>query len=107
MYTSDPAEKLPEFHGRTESVRGEIAEGANQVVGLGQDFVFEIGMVAAERIHRADAADGSVKIGEQFVGDARGYFGAVAPAERVFMGDEDAAGFAHACGDGFPIVGLE
>ena len=74
-------------------------------LGLGEDDVFEFGLVGAESVHGGDALDRGVEFVEKFVGDAGGDFGAVAPAEHVFVGDDNAMGFFDGRGDGFPVVG--
>ena len=64
-------------------------------------------MVGDEGVHGADAADWGVEVVEEFVRDTGGDFSTVAPAEHVFVGDEDTAGLADALGDGFPVVRRE
>ena len=77
------------------------------IVGLGQDGVFQHRLVGDEGVHGADAADRRVEIVEELIGDAGGDLCAVAPAEHVFVGHDDAAGLADRRGDGLPVVGIE
>src|SRR5208283_480646 len=66
-----------------------------------------MGVIAAEGVAGGDAFNGSVEIGEKLLGDARGDFGAVTPTHHVFIGNDDAMGFADGGGDGFPVVRRE
>ncbi len=43
---------------------GQVADGADDVFGLGKDCVFEFGLVGAEGIGGGDAADGGVEVSE-------------------------------------------
>ena len=74
----------------------QFADGGKDVFGLGEDFIFEFGLVGAESVHGGDTAHWSVEILKQLIGDAGGDFGAVAPGERVFVGHDNAAGFPDA-----------
>ncbi len=85
----------------------EVDDGFQDGFGLGEDGVFEDGLVGDEGVHGADAADGGVKGVEELVADAGGDLSAVAPTEHVFVGDDHAAGFADAFGDGLPVIGIE
>jgi hypothetical protein len=42
----------------------EATDGGEDVIGLGQDFVFELGLIGAESVHGGDAANGSIEITE-------------------------------------------
>ena len=44
---------------------------------------------------------------EQFVGDAGGNFGSVAPAQYILVGDQNAARLLDGGGDRFPVIGRE
>src|ERR1700676_92427 len=77
------------------------------MAGLGENDIFQFGLVGAESVHGCDALDGSVEFFEELVGYSSDDFGAVAPAQHVFVGDDDAVGFPDGFGDGFPIVGRE
>ncbi len=68
----------------------EVGHGAVEVFGLGEDGVFEHGLVGDEGVHGGDAADGGVEVVEELFADAGGDLGAVAPAEHVLVGDDDA-----------------
>ena len=61
--------------------------------GLRQDDVFERGIVGAEGVHGGDAFYRGVEFFKEFIGDARGDFGAVTPTEHVFVRDDHAADF--------------
>src|SRR5208283_164137 len=78
-----------------------------EVVGLGEDGVLELGVVGAKGVPGGDTHDGGVQLGEEFFGNARRDFGAIAPAHHVFVGNDHTVGFAHGGGDGIPIVGRE
>ena len=82
-------------------------DGVCDVACLREDHVFQFRLVGAESVHGSDALYGGVEFFEEFVGDAGGDFGAVAPAQHIFVGHDDAMRFADRCGDGFPIVGRE
>src|SRR5207248_846062 len=55
------------------------------------------------RVGRGHALHGRVQPGEVLAGDLRRDLGAVAPGERVFVGDEHAAGLAHGFPDDLPV----
>jgi hypothetical protein len=84
-----------------------VRNGFEDGVGLGEDGVFQDGLVGDEGVHGADAADGGVEGVEEFVGDAGGDLRAVAPTEHVLVSDDHAAGLADRGGDGLPVVGIE
>ncbi len=88
-------------------ILGEVEHGAVEVFGLGEDGVFEEGLVGDEGVHGGYAADGGVEGVEELFADAGGDLGSVAPAEHVFVGDDDFAGLADGGGDGVPVVGVE
>ena len=56
----------------------QLVDGAEDVVHLREDDVFELGGVGDEGVERGDAADGRVELFEQLLGDARGDLGAKA-----------------------------
>ncbi len=62
------------------------------VLGLGEDDVFQRWLVGDEGVHCGHALYRGIEVFEELVGDAGGYFSSVAPAEHVFVGDDDAAG---------------
>src|SRR5208282_5416838 len=104
--TQAPARGGPGATGRKRRgllIGEQVADGGGKVVGLGEDGIFEMRVVSAESVTGGDAFDGSIEIGEEFFGDTRGDFGTVAPAHHVFIGNDDAMGFADSGGDGFPI----
>src|SRR5215831_9631063 len=87
------ASRFPASHGRrlktipaklgrrtlkTASVLSQFLHGAEGVVHLREDGVFEDGLVGDVGVHGGDTAHGGVELGEQFVGDAGGDFSAVA-----------------------------
>src|SRR5215470_1847346 len=88
-------------------VGDQLLDRRSDVVGLRQDDIFQLGLVGAEGIHGSDTLDRRVELVEEFIGDARGDFSAVAPAEHIFVSDDDAMGLAHCGGDGFPVVRRE
>jgi hypothetical protein len=45
-------------------VRQKAVNGGNDVFGLGQDFVFQLGLIGAKRVHSGYAADGRVQVTE-------------------------------------------
>src|ERR1035441_4992314 len=61
-------------------------------VGLGENRVFQDGLVGDEGIQRADTANRRVERVEEFIADAGGDLRAIAPTEHVFMSDDHAAG---------------
>src|SRR5258708_39977969 len=81
----------------------EVVEGSGGVGSLRENFIFKIGMVRTESVHRRDAPHGSVQLIEKLLTDARGYFRAVSPGERVLVRNDRAIGFAHGGGNCFPI----
>ena len=94
-------------HKGLQLVLEELLDCGGQVLGLGQDYVFELGLVGAERVHGGDALYRGVELVKELLADAGGDFRAVAAAEHVFVGDDDAMIFADGGGDRFPIVGRE
>ena len=84
-----------------------MIHGADQIIGLGQNSGFELRVVADPGIHGGDAFHGRIKEREEFIGNTGGDLCAVAEAERVFVGHDDAAGFLHTGADGVPIAGIE
>ena len=46
---------------RRGSIRLEAEDGFEDGVGLGEDYVFQDGLVGDEGVHGADAADGGVE----------------------------------------------
>src|SRR5260370_306353 len=85
----------------------QVADGGHEIFGLRQDFVFELGLVGAERVHGSDAAHRSVKIAEQLVGDSRGDLRAITPRKSVLVSDEDTAGLAHRARNSRPVIRRE
>ena len=99
--------EAPGFVADGQLVLCEGSDGLEDRFGLREDGVFDDGLVGDEGVHGADAADGGVEGVEEFFADAGGDFRAVAPADHVFMRDEDFAGFRDGGRDGFPVVGVE
>src|ERR1700722_6266242 len=89
------------------SVVEDVFDGGDDGFGLGEDDVFELGLVGAERVHGGDALYGGVELVEKLFADAGGDFGAVAEAAHVFEGNDDARIFAEGRGGRFPVVGRE
>src|SRR5712691_7664150 len=102
------------FHGPSfETIHPHLSEGKqvadrrHEIFGLRQDFVFELGLVGAERVHGSDAAHGSVEIAEQLVGDSRGNLRAVTPGKSVLLSPYDAAGLALRGRNSRPVIRRE
>ena len=49
------------------------------IFGLRKNFVFELGVVRAERIFRRDTANGAIEVVKQLFADARGNFRTISP----------------------------
>lgn len=89
---------------RMGSIGQQALSFALDVLGLRQDLVLKIGVMAGP-VFGGHATDGGVEIIEQLPTDAGGDLGAVAEAEGVLVDDEDAAGLLDGVADGLPIVG--
>src|SRR5712692_572387 len=76
------------------SVLRQFLHGAEQIIRLRQDGVFENRLVGYKRVGGGDAAHWSVKLIEELIGDAGGNLRAIAPTQRVFIGDERAIRFS-------------
>src|ERR1700722_15671562 len=85
----------------------DVFDGGDDGFGLGEDDVFELGLVGAEGVHGGDALYGGVELVEKLFADAGGDFGAVAEAAHVFVGNDDAMIFADGRGDRVPVVGSQ
>ena len=74
----------------------QFLHGPKKVRGLRQDGVFQHRVVGDEDVRGGHTAYGGIEMFEELVGDAGGDFGAVSPAQGVFVGDQCAAGFYEA-----------
>src|SRR6266849_5792250 len=58
--------------GPEHSIGQNFADGSLQMARLGKDFVLELGMISAKRVHRGDTAHRSIEFVEELVGNAGG-----------------------------------
>src|SRR4051794_39547131 len=77
---------------------------ARNITHLRQYLVFELRVVGDPGVKRTNAAYGRIEIRKQFISGARGDFRAIAPGERVFMRDQQAAGLLDGRLNRIPIV---
>src|SRR4051812_38209729 len=89
------------------SPRQEAIDFSGDGLGLGENCGLEAGVVANPGVEGGDAADGGVETVEQLIRDAGRDLSAVAPGERVLVGDDDTAGLLDGGADGLPIIGSE
>ncbi len=71
----------------------EFLHGAEQVARCGRMAFSRMRLIADERIGGGDSLHRGIEMMEELVGDAGGNFGAVSPAQRVFVGNQRAVGF--------------
>src|SRR3981189_2009782 len=69
------------------SVGQQLLDSGYQIGRLRKNFIFEIGMVGAEGVHRRNAPHRGVQVIEKLFADARGDFGPISPGERVLIRD--------------------
>ena len=62
------------------SILQKLFHRRRDVAGLRQDYILELRLVRAEGVHGGNAPDRGVQLLEEFVGDARRDFSAIAPA---------------------------
>src|SRR5262245_17763938 len=77
---------------KSKSVGRHVVNRFEYVFDLRQGRVLDVGRVSHEAIERGHAFDGRVELVEEFVGDARGDLGAVAPRDEIFVNDDHAVG---------------
>ena len=88
-------------------VRDELLNGGEDVVGLGQNYVFQQRLVGDEGIFGGEALHRRIEFVEEFAADAGRDFSAISPAQHVFVNDQHAAGLADRGGDGLEVVGVQ
>ncbi len=64
-------------------------------------------MVGNERVLRCHAFDWRIQMLEEFSSDSGSDLRAVAPAQRIFVGDDHAIGPPNRGGNRFPVIGIE
>ena len=74
------------------------------VVRLRQNVIFDLRRVGDKSVGCADSFDGRFQIFKQFVSYSRGDFRSVAPGNRIFMRDDNAACAFYRFSNRFPIV---
>src|SRR2546421_3747038 len=74
---------------------------------LRQDCVFELRGVGDESVESCYATHGSIQMFKQFAGDACGNLSTVTKRKRIFMSDNDFAGFHYCRYDRLPVVRLK
>src|SRR5260370_17200546 len=83
-----PDKKNSRLYARVALERLQFAYRGDEILHVRQDETLEGRSVADERVGRRHPLHGRVEPGEALVGEPRRDFGAVAPGERVLVGDE-------------------
>ena len=76
------------------SILPQLNDRPVQILRLGQDRIFQDRLIGNKGVHRRDPLHRGIEVVEELIGDARGDLRAVAPAQHIFMSDDDPAGLA-------------
>src|SRR5262245_19448074 len=74
------------------SVLGDLSDRLQDVAGLRQDDLLEVGVVRHWAVHGGDALDRGVEVFEQLVADTSHNLGAEPAGQLIFVRNDDAVG---------------